>query len=115
MSSRDWRDRVEDILAAIAEIQSFTSSMEFAEFQADVKTMKAVELDFIIIGEAANSIPQAIQAQHPNIPWTLMRAMRNRLVHIYFEVDAAIVWETSRNDLPSLIEPLQRLLNDNSE
>jgi uncharacterized protein with HEPN domain len=110
MSSRDWRHRVEDILAAIAEIESFTSSLSFEQFTADTRTIKAVELDFIVIGEAAIHIPGIVQSKHPEVPWALMRAMRNRLVHVYFEVDPAIVWETVQNDLPPLVEPLRQLL-----
>jgi len=40
-----------------------------------------------------------------------MRAMRNRLVHVYFSVDPNIVWDTIQNDLSPLVEPLKRLLD----
>lgn len=53
MSSREWPDRVRDILDAIAETQFFTHGMSLADFKADTKTVKAVELNFIIIGKAA--------------------------------------------------------------
>jgi uncharacterized protein with HEPN domain len=36
----------------------------------------------IIIGEAANQIPDHDQEENPQILWALMRAMRNRLVHV---------------------------------
>jgi len=41
-----------------------------------------------------------------------MKAMRNRLVHGYFSVDPQIVWDTVQNDLPPLIEPLSKLLQN---
>lgn len=69
-----------------------------------------MELNFIIIGEAANHVPDDVQARHLDVPWRLMKAMRNRLVHVYFDADPQIVWETVTNDLPSLLSPLQRLL-----
>ncbi len=115
MSSRRWDERVRDILEAIDEIQSFTQNMDFETFQGDVKTIKAVQLDFIIIGEAANHIPDDVQAAHSEVPWHLMRAMRNRLVHVYFSVDPTMVWNTIQNDLPPLVEPLQHLLDDEDE
>ena len=43
-------------------------------------------------------------------PWVLMRAMRNRVVHVYFDVDPDILWDTVHNDLPKLVDPLKRLL-----
>ena len=42
--------------------------------------------------------------------WSLMRAMRNRLVHVYFSVDEHLLWDTVRNDLPALVPALQPLL-----
>ena len=54
MSPRDWRDRIRDILDAIAEIQQFTRSMNYETFKQDDKSIRAVEMNFIIIGEATN-------------------------------------------------------------
>ena len=110
MSPRDWKERVQDILEAIAEIQTFTRGMDFDTFRADAKTLKAVELDFIVIGEAANQIPDEVEEMYPLVPWSLMRAMRNRLVHVYFSVDERLLWETVQNDLPALVPALQSLL-----
>ena len=110
MSPRDWVDRIQDILDTINEIGVFTKGMSQAGFLTDAKTLRAVELDFIVIGEAVSRVPDDVQEAHPEVPWSLMRAMRNRLVHIYFEVDPQLVWDTIQNDLPSLIEPLKALI-----
>ena len=112
MSPRVWTERVQDILEAIAEIQFFIQGMDFGMFQGDVRTMKAIQLNFIVIGEAASHIPTDVQEMHPEVPWPLMQAMRNRLVHVYFSVDPHIVWDTVHNDLPPLVEPLQHLLRE---
>ena len=110
MSSRDWRDRIRDILDAIAEIQKFTRGMDYESFKDDDKAVRAVEMNFIIIGEAANQIPEEIEEKHTTIPWSLMRAMRNRIVHVYFKVDEKLMWDTIQNDLPPLIPELEKLL-----
>jgi uncharacterized protein with HEPN domain len=39
-----------------------------------------------------------------------MRAMRNRIVHAYFQVDEKLMWDTVQNDLPPLISELEKLL-----
>lgn len=110
MSPRDWRDRIRDILDAIAEIQRFTHGMDFGAFQGDDKVIRAVEMNFIIIGEAANQIPEEIEEKYMAIPWNLMRAMRNRIVHVYFKIDEKLMWDTIQNDLPPLIPELEKLL-----
>lgn len=112
MSRRSWRERIWDILDAIAEIRTFTHGMAYDTFRQDPKTIRAVELDFIIIGEAAQHIPEEIQRTYPAVPWHLMRAMRNRLVHVYFAVDPQVMWETIHHDLPSLIPHLEALVRD---
>lgn len=110
MSSREWPDRVRDILDAIAEIKLFTQGMNLTDFKADVKTVKAVELNFIIIGEAARAIPDEIQKANPAVPWQVMRSMRNRMVHMYFHIDPDILWKTVQDDLPLLVPHLENLL-----
>ena len=110
MSPRDWKDRIRDILDAIAEILKFTRGMDFESFRKDDKTIRSVEMNFIIIGEAANQIPDEIEEKHTEIPWSLMRAMRNRIVHVYFKGDEKLMWDTVQNDLPPLIPELEKLL-----
>jgi len=110
VSPRGWQDRIRDILAAIAEIQKFTKGMDFETFKNDEKTIRAVEMNFIIIGEAANQIPEEVEEKHTAIPWSLMRAMRNRIVHVYFNVDEKVMWDTVQNDLPPLGPELEKLL-----
>jgi uncharacterized protein with HEPN domain len=112
MSPRGGQALVQDILDACNEILAFTTGMDYESFSQDLKTIRAVELNFIIIGEAAGGIPEEIKEAHPEVPWHYMRAMRNRLVHVYFEVDPRLVWDTVRNDIPSLIRTLKSLLQD---
>ena len=112
MSPRRWEERIQDILDAIAEIRSFVSTMEFIDFKNDIKTMRAVELNFIIIGEAANAIPEEVQKAYPQIAWQLMSGMRNRLVHTYFWVSPQILWDTIQQDLPPVAESLEKILRE---
>jgi uncharacterized protein with HEPN domain len=40
--------------------------------------------------------------------------MRNRLIHVYFDIDYNIIWQTVKENLPPLIEQMQSILQ-NSE
>lgn len=42
----------------------------------------------------------AFRSAHPEIPWQDATAMRNRLVHGYFDIDLDIVWSTTQQDVP---------------
>jgi uncharacterized protein with HEPN domain len=67
MSPGDWRDRIRDILDAIAEIQRFTHNMDYEAFKKDDKSVRAVEMNFIIIGEAANQISDDLPPLIPEL------------------------------------------------
>ena len=110
MSPSDWQERIQDILDAIKEIQEFTRDLDFEAFHKDEKSIRAVEMNFVIIGESANQIPEEVEEKYPEIPWRQMRAMRNRIVHVYFQVDERLLWDTVQNDLPPLVSLLGKLL-----
>jgi uncharacterized protein with HEPN domain len=70
--------------------------------------------NYEIIGEAARNMERhhsAFAAQHPEIPWELMYAMRNRVAHGYFQVDYEMVWKSIHADLPPLHNAVRALLN----
>jgi len=113
MSPRNWVVRIQDIIDAIHEIKSFINEMTFQEFISDKKTIRAVELNFIIIGEAVSAIPEEVQYLYQDVPWHLMRGLRNQLVHAYFSIAPKILWDTIEQDLPQLITSLEEILNSN--
>ncbi|WP_067049936.1 HepT-like ribonuclease domain-containing protein [Methanofollis ethanolicus] len=63
-----------------------------------------------IIGEAAKLVSPELREKHPEIPWSAMVGMRNRLIHGYFDVNYDVVWDTVKSDLPPMIDDLERLL-----
>ena len=44
-----------------------------------------------------------VPTRFPAIPFVKIVAMRNRLIHAYFDVDLDIVWTTVKEDLPALL------------
>lgn len=63
-----------------------------------------------IIGEAGANVSGAGRAGAPNVPWREIVAMRNRLIHAYFDVNLDILWKTVESDLPPLVSILRRVL-----
>jgi len=110
--SREWKLRVQDILACIEKIERFTASMTFDQFQQDAKTIDAVIRNFEVIGEAAGYIPLEIQEIYPDIGWLEMRGMRNIMIHEYFSVSLPIIWHTVIHDLPNLYWKMSVLLEN---
>ncbi|MEI7745667.1 MAG: HepT-like ribonuclease domain-containing protein [Chloroflexota bacterium] len=65
-----------------------------------------------ILGEAAAGLPQDVRDLARDIPWPAIVGMRNVLVHGYFDIDADIVWEAARRDVPALEPALRQLLQE---
>ena len=59
-----------------------------------------------IIGEAAKQIPGGVKEAHPEIGWKAMSRMRDKLIHHYFGVDDALVWDTVVSDIPHMRQAL---------
>jgi uncharacterized protein with HEPN domain len=107
---RSWRIRIDDIVAAIETILQYTAGMDRAGFATDRRTVDAVVRNLIIIGEAAGHVPDDVVTAYPQIPWARMRGMRNLAVHEYFGVDADVLWDTVKGNLPEVLPELRRLL-----
>ena len=63
-----------------------------------------------IIGEAANRVPVEERHRYPQIPWSDLVGLRNRLIHAYDRVDFDILWEILCRDLPALLAELTKLV-----
>ena len=64
---------------------------------------------FILIGEASAAISDDFKAAHPEVPWAVMKQMRNILVHEYMQTNMDIVWDTATKDVPELVQQLKTL------
>ncbi len=62
-----------------------------------------------IVGEAASRVPKETCALHPEIPWADIVGLRNRLIHGYDAVNFEILWQIVTQDLPPLIDRLERI------
>ena len=63
------------------------------------------------MGEAVSKIPGDIKETENQIPWQLIKGMRNRLIHEYFGTDLQLVWNVIKNELPSFRDELERIIN----
>jgi uncharacterized protein with HEPN domain len=106
---RDYNFYIKDILQSIRQIESFVEGIQYEEFRKDDKTASAVIRKLEIIGEAAKQVPTRIRQKHPELPWTEMARMRDKLIHGYFGVDYEIVWKVVKERLPEVKTNLEKI------
>jgi uncharacterized protein with HEPN domain len=68
-------------------------------------TVRNIEL----IGEAATHIPEQVRLSSPDIPWRMVIATRNQLIHGYLGLDNDILWSIVETDIPTLLTNLKTL------
>lgn len=106
-----WRDDAYllDILNAARKVRQFTTAVTEEEFEGSELLQSATMRQLGIVGEAARKVSQETRNAHPEVPWSEIIGMRNRLIHEYSRINLKRVWDTIQNDIPhliTLIEPL---------
>ena len=95
---------------AAEDASSFVVGREREDLEKDRMLALALVRSIEIIGKAGARVSAQGRAEVPRIPWTEIVAMRNRLIHGYFDVDLDIVWETTQKVLPPLVDTLRNTL-----
>lgn len=80
-------------------------------FRADQIYRNAAALCILQIGELTGKLTDDFKAQHPNIPWRQIKAMRNIVAHSYGTVDTDTTWEIITEDIPVLKSYCQFILD----
>jgi uncharacterized protein with HEPN domain len=83
---------------------TYVEDIDFVEFAANAMRREAVCFCLIVVGEACDRILKELQSAPPEVPWSDIKAMRNVLVHEYWQIDDLIVYNVARNDAPLLAD-----------
>jgi uncharacterized protein with HEPN domain len=109
---REDEVRLRHILDAAIEIRQYVRASTREDLSRDRKLVHSLVHLLEIIGEAAGQISPELRDNVPTIPWSVIVGMRNRLIHAYFSINLNVVWSTSAEDVPPLVEELKRLLGE---
>lgn len=102
-SQREWRFYLDDMIDFAGKVLAYTDGFDQAGFVASRLTYDATLRNLELIGEAATHIPDDVRAAHPAIPWRMIIATRNRLIHGYLGIDDGHQW----NVAPGLLRLVQ--------
>ena len=106
---REWRFYVDDMIGFAEKVLSYTEGLDQDSFTAHDLTYDATLRNLELIGEAATHIPDTISQQYPEIPWRMIIATRNRLIHAYLGIDDDTVWSIIQDNIPELLAQLRKV------
>lgn len=104
--------RLWHMLEAAKLVIGFAKDRTAQELVRDHQFGFAVQHGLEIIGEAPAQVSAETRQQFPSLEWQDVVGMRNRIVHVYFDVDSKIVWQTITRDLPALVQLLEQALEE---
>jgi len=102
-----------DILSSINEIESYfvDQSMQFQNYQKDLRTKRAVEPNIEIIGEAMNRILKENNEIQISDSRKIV-AVRKRIIHGYDSVSDEVIWGIVIKQLPILKAEVEKMLSE---
>lgn len=110
----EWRFYLDDMIDFSGKVLVYTEGLDQTSFVASGLTYDATLRNLELIGEAATHIPDEVRSAHAEIPWRMIIATRNRLIHGYLGIDDDTLWSIIRDDIPELL-PLLKTLKSNKQ
>ncbi|MBL8414134.1 MAG: DUF86 domain-containing protein [Propionivibrio sp.] len=106
---REWRFYLYDMIGFAEKVITYTEGLDQSGFIANGLNYDATLRNLELIGEAATHIPDAVRIANPDLPWRLIIATRNRLIHGYLGIDNDTLWSIIESDIPVLLPKLRHL------
>jgi len=105
--TREWRFYIDDMISFAEKVIAYTAGLDQRRFVASGLNYDATLRNLELIGEAATHVPDGVRAAHPQVPWRLVVATRNRLTHGYLGIDNDTLWSIVVTDVPALLASLR--------
>lgn len=110
--SKQPKEYLKHILDEIEYLETSSADLEEEVFMHSETLQRAFARSVGIIGEATKKLPKDFTKRYPGVDWKLMAGMRDKLIHDYFGVDYAIVWDVVKNEIPQLKTKVEEIVRE---
>lgn len=91
--------------ATLAEM-SLLASRGREAYDTDIAVARACQYNMVRLAADLERLGDAWLAAHPDVPWRLIKGMRNRIAHNYWTIDDDVVWTVVNEHAPMLRQVL---------
>ena len=107
---RDLCAYLQDVLDAAESILIFTDGISYETFESLDLTLSGVKYKLEVIGEGLKQASRYFPSLLDSVSEAKFAIqLRDRIAHGYFSIDPQVLWATIKDDLPLLIEQIERL------
>jgi uncharacterized protein with HEPN domain len=106
---RVFRDRLQDILDAIVQIERYRTDGKVS-FDANPLLQVWMVHHLLIVEARLEAVDPDLRQLYPFVPWREMAGLKELLLRPHGRFDRAIVWDTVKNHVPALKTALERVL-----
>ena len=110
-SLRKIRMAIETILERAAVV---SDPNELLTSPGGMMRLDAICMNLIALGEAVKGLDKQTNGellpQYPEIYWSGVMRMRDKIAHHYFEVDTDVVFRTVQEDVPQMKDVIDRMI-----
>jgi uncharacterized protein with HEPN domain len=107
------RQLLDHILEAV-EVASILVEEGYERFLAEPKSQYASDTVVARIGESAKVLSEQMISRMPEIPWKLVKGMRDRIAHASIKNDYQIIWSSMVNDIPAIGAAVRKVIETDS-
>jgi len=96
--------------------ERITEPNDFLTSETGVILMDSICMKLSAVGESIKNLDKItnheLLPKYSEVPWKNVMGVRDFIVHHYFEVDADVIFEICKNDVPVLISVINRMIED---
>ena len=90
---------------------AYVESIELTEFVTDEMRQEAVCFCLVVVGEACDGVAKELTPLPPHVPWPHIKAMRDILIHEYWQIHYVTVYNVARHEASTLADDLDEIRN----
>lgn len=115
--AQDSLVKIRKVIATIIERTSAVSEPNEFLFSPDgMMRLDAICMNLIALGEAVKGLDKQTHGellpQYPDIYWSGVMRMRDKIAHHYFEIDTEVVFRTIEEDIPQMLITIDKMISD---